>query len=309
MPVAAILDAIDYRPDLGPAECGRLAAALGLNEVGLCALASGKYPLPDSEGLPFRLWPLRVVARHRRRERVRRRGERGRPRAPLRHGPRRRRPRAVWPHAVRGIDAIFITHVEAEHAGGLPRACGGLGVSRAYIPAGRRTPPGGCRWGRGRRSRVGALARHGVPDAGPLRDAQLLPRPLGRGAVGAVAPHLGRPRLRGSAGGPYHCQRQLRAHLRRVLAAVPADTVVAPGPRADDDGGQRAPLQSLRLLRRPALGLVDDHDDDGRVVGAAAVDGQADDAAGDRARVLAARRAAGRAPARRSGGSPRRCRR
>jgi glyoxylase-like metal-dependent hydrolase (beta-lactamase superfamily II) len=33
----------------------------------------------------------------------------------------------------------------------------------------------------------------------------------------------------GSAGGPYHCQRQLRAHLRRVLAAVPADTVVAPG--------------------------------------------------------------------------------
>jgi len=33
----------------------------------------------------------------------------------------------------------------------------------------------------------------------------------------------------GSAGGPYHCHRQLRAHLRRVLAAVPADTVVAPG--------------------------------------------------------------------------------
>jgi glyoxylase-like metal-dependent hydrolase (beta-lactamase superfamily II) len=33
----------------------------------------------------------------------------------------------------------------------------------------------------------------------------------------------------GSAGGPYHCQRQLRAHLRRVLAAVPPDTVVAPG--------------------------------------------------------------------------------
>jgi len=33
----------------------------------------------------------------------------------------------------------------------------------------------------------------------------------------------------GSAGGPYHCQKQLRAHLRRVLAAVPPDTVVAPG--------------------------------------------------------------------------------
>jgi glyoxylase-like metal-dependent hydrolase (beta-lactamase superfamily II) len=33
----------------------------------------------------------------------------------------------------------------------------------------------------------------------------------------------------GSAGGPYHCKRQLRDHLRRVLAAVPRDTVVAPG--------------------------------------------------------------------------------
>ena len=43
--VSRILDAIDYRPELGAAECSRLAAALGLNEVGLCALASGKYPL------------------------------------------------------------------------------------------------------------------------------------------------------------------------------------------------------------------------------------------------------------------------
>jgi glyoxylase-like metal-dependent hydrolase (beta-lactamase superfamily II) len=33
----------------------------------------------------------------------------------------------------------------------------------------------------------------------------------------------------GSAGGPYFCHKQLRAHLRRVLAAVPPDTVVAPG--------------------------------------------------------------------------------
>src|ERR1035438_8161186 len=61
VPLAGILDAIDYRPELGPAECSRLAAALGLNEVGLCALASGKYPLPDSVGLPFPVWPLRVT--------------------------------------------------------------------------------------------------------------------------------------------------------------------------------------------------------------------------------------------------------
>src|ERR1700691_770212 len=59
VPVSGIRDAIDYRPELGPAECGRLAAALGLNEVGLCALASGRYPLPDSEGLPFQVSPPR----------------------------------------------------------------------------------------------------------------------------------------------------------------------------------------------------------------------------------------------------------
>ena len=58
--VTAILDAIDYRPELTPAECRRLASALGLNEVGLCALASNKYPLPSFEDLPFRLWPLRM---------------------------------------------------------------------------------------------------------------------------------------------------------------------------------------------------------------------------------------------------------
>jgi glyoxylase-like metal-dependent hydrolase (beta-lactamase superfamily II) len=33
----------------------------------------------------------------------------------------------------------------------------------------------------------------------------------------------------GSAGGPYHCRKQLRQHLRRVLEAVPPETVVAPG--------------------------------------------------------------------------------
>ena len=41
-----IRDAIDYRPDFTTAELRRLAAALKLNEVGLCALGAGRYPLP-----------------------------------------------------------------------------------------------------------------------------------------------------------------------------------------------------------------------------------------------------------------------
>ncbi|MES1167527.1 MAG: hypothetical protein ABUL61_00015, partial [Oleiharenicola lentus] len=53
-------DALDYRPDLTPAEIRRLATALNLNEVGLAALAQGLYPLPDPVGLPFALYPLRM---------------------------------------------------------------------------------------------------------------------------------------------------------------------------------------------------------------------------------------------------------
>ena len=227
VPVGAILDAIDYRPELGPCECSRLAAALGLNEVGLCALATGKYPLPDSEGLPFCVWPLRmahgigvvnayVVAAE---------GDRG---VLFDTGPGDGALEAVWPPAIRGLDAIFVTHIEAEHAGGLCGAMDRLGVSDAYIPLGASAP-------RGRPMGEGESA-----DVGPLRITAF--RTPGhcathncyhvRSASNPSARTLlvsGDLIFAGSAGGPYHCHRQLRAHLRRVLAAVPADTVVAPG--------------------------------------------------------------------------------
>src|SRR5512133_7162 len=60
IPAARILDAIDYRPDLTADELRRLAACLGLNEVGLCALGSGCYPKPEIGNLPFCVWPLRM---------------------------------------------------------------------------------------------------------------------------------------------------------------------------------------------------------------------------------------------------------
>ncbi|MEO5958615.1 MAG: helix-turn-helix transcriptional regulator, partial [Opitutaceae bacterium] len=55
-----ILDAIDYRSDLSCDELRRFAAVLGLNEVGLCALGTGKYPAPEIGALPFCVWPLRM---------------------------------------------------------------------------------------------------------------------------------------------------------------------------------------------------------------------------------------------------------
>jgi hydroxyacylglutathione hydrolase len=225
---ASILDAIDYRPDLGPAECGRLAAALGLNEVGLCALASGRYPLPDSEGLPFRLWPLRithgigVVNAY-----VLTEGEGGRGLL-FDTGPSGGALEAVWPDAVRGVDGIFVTHIEAEHAGGLAWAAGRFGVSSAKIPSGASTPLG-LPMGEGETVRIGGLevTAFRTPGHCAMHNCYHVRSASVAGSRSVLI--SGDLVFAGSAGGPYYCQVQLRAHLRRVLALVPPDTVVAPG--------------------------------------------------------------------------------
>ena len=228
VPLSGILDAIDYRPELGPAECGRLAAALGLNEVGLCALASGKYPMPDSEGLPFRVWPLRmthgigvvnayVVA------------EAGASRGLLFDaGPGATALESGWPREISVVDAIFVTHIEGEHAGGLADAIERFHVSDAYIPLGAGAAYG-TPMGEGETQRRGGLEVTAFRTPGHCAThncyhVRSLSLPFARSLL--VSGDLV---FAGSAGGPYYCQEQLRAHLRRVLAAVPPDTVVAPG--------------------------------------------------------------------------------
>jgi len=219
VPVARIRDAVDYRPELGPSECGRLASALGLNEVGLCALASGKYPVPDSDGLPFAVWPLRMTH-----------GigvvnayivDAGNGHGLLFDtGPGPVALHATWPPGITALDAIFLTHIEPEHAGGLPEALGRFHVSKAFIPTGAETAKG---------TAMGALkvVAYRTPGHCAMHNCY---------HVTSTAVPTARSLLisgdlifAGSAGGPYHCQKQLRAHLRRVLAAVPPDTVVAPG--------------------------------------------------------------------------------
>jgi hydroxyacylglutathione hydrolase len=228
VPVSGILDAIDYRPELSPSECGRLAAALGLNEVGLCALASGKYPLPDSKGLPFSVWPLRmtygigvvnayVVAGVD--------SDRG---LLFDTGPGGAELESGWPQAIRGIEAVFITHVEAEHAGGLRHAVDRFRASNAYIPLGAKAPLGSP-MGEGDSVQVGPLkvTAFRTPGHCATHNCYHIESTSIPGARSLLV--SGDLIFAGSAGGPYFCQRQLRAHLRRVLAAVPPDTVVAPG--------------------------------------------------------------------------------
>jgi hydroxyacylglutathione hydrolase len=227
VPVARIRDAVDYRPELGPADCARLAAALGLNEVGLCALASGKYPLPDSEGLPFRVWPLRMTHGIGVVNAYIVQGEDGRALL-FDSGPGSGALQAAWPSSIRGIEAVFITHIEAEHVGGLRGAVEQFGVANAFVPSGADAPLAKP-MGEGDTFVAGSLevSAFRTPGHCAMHNCYHV-----RSTALASARSLlisGDLIFAGSAGGPYHCQRQLRAHLHRVLAAVPADTVVAPG--------------------------------------------------------------------------------
>src|ERR1035437_9199751 len=129
-----IRDAIDYRYDLSPDEIQRLAAALELNEAGLSAIARGCYPLPEIAGLPFCLYPLRfphgigvanayIVA-----DCCHSTGilfDTGTDYFQLRR---------LWPKNIKKPEAIFITHSETEHLGGLSELLANEGNVPVFCP-------------------------------------------------------------------------------------------------------------------------------------------------------------------------------
>ncbi|MGY8720234.1 MAG: MBL fold metallo-hydrolase, partial [Verrucomicrobiia bacterium] len=103
---------------LEPLELERLAKLLNLQSVGLNAVASEAYPLPEISGLPFCLYPLRMS-----------------------HGIGVANAYLVadcsqdwgilfdtgtgaeglwksWPTKINRVAAVFLTHYETEHCGG-----------------------------------------------------------------------------------------------------------------------------------------------------------------------------------------------
>jgi glyoxylase-like metal-dependent hydrolase (beta-lactamase superfamily II) len=228
VPLSKILDAIDYRPDLAPDEVGRLASALGLNEVGLGALAAGRYPRPELGPLPFAVWPLRmrhgigvanayVVA------------ESGSDRGVLCDtGAGIAALESVWPPAIRSLDAVFLTHVEAEHAGGLCAVVERFGAPAAFIPRGA-VAPCGKPMGEGDVRSFGRIeiAAFTTPGHAPAHNCYHVRMPssdLGRSLLLS-----GDLIFAGSAGGGYFSVCQLQLHLRRMLEGLPPATVIAPG--------------------------------------------------------------------------------
>jgi len=225
---ASIHDAINYRSELTGDEIRRLAAALSLNEIGLCALGCGRYPLPALAALPFCVYPLRM--KH---------GigvanaylvtECGSSAGVLFDtGPGIEALEAVWPRMVRKVAAVFLTHVEGEHTGGLCEVVERFGVSAAYCPAGIAAPCGEP-IGEGERKIFGnfSVKAFSTPGHTPAHNCYLVET----AAAGRSTPLLvaGDLFFAGSIGAAHFCQKRLATNLRRMLEAVPAQTVIAPG--------------------------------------------------------------------------------
>lgn len=222
-----IQDALDYRPDLTSVELARLARVLDLNEVGLCALAQNAYPRPRMGGLPFCLFPLTmpfgvgVVNAYL--------VSPGDDSAILFDaGASPEELRRVWPARIRRLHAVFITHYEAEHIGGLEAALADFGLEHFHGP-----PTG--RWPRCRGLCEGQTVEAGGFSVEALHTPGHAPE-HNCYRVGCIE-RPGRRELlvsgdlvfAGSLGGGYYCcQRQL-ANARRVLESTGPEVLIAPG--------------------------------------------------------------------------------
>lgn len=240
-----IKDALDYRSELDQAELGRLARVLHLNEVGLAALAQGRYPQAECCALPFALHPLHMpfgvgVANA---YLVTTGGNRA---VLFDTGASHAELHRAWPRHIDQIEAVFVTHYEAEHIGGLDvvmretelpvfhgpptgrwKQCSGLDEGQVVEVAGLRITPF---------QTPGHAAEHNCYTVGLA----------GRSGPGDLL-ISGDLIFAGSLGGGYFCcQRQMK-HARRVLELLPDATVIAPG---------HGPLTSAGIERQfnPFLG-------------------------------------------------------
>lgn len=225
--LARIQDALDYRPELTQAELGRLARVLGLNEVGLNALAQGAYPGAELGGLPFCVHPLRMpygvgVANA---YLVSTGGDSA---VLFDTGASHAELHRAWPAKIQRLDAAFVTHYEAEHIGGLEVVLRESELGRFHGPANGRWPE--CRGlGEGQTVTAGGFSITAFSTPGHAAEHNCYLVRLTAAPERTAVLISGDLIFAGSLGGGYFCcQRQL-THSRRILDLLADDTVIAPG--------------------------------------------------------------------------------
>ena len=227
-----IRNIIDYGDEhLDAGELNRLAGVLGLNPRGVTALASERYPLPQISGLPFCLYPLRMphgigvanaylVADCSSDEALL-----------FDTGTGEEALWRVWPRKIKRVAAVFITHCETEH-------CGGLAAVRRRYPGVPVFGPAGAAL----RAREGIVALSDgarVDECGFAVEVRSTPgHAEGHHCYLVHAPDApqGAPLVvtgdllfAGSIGGAYYCQKRLRRSVDDLFHDMEEDTVLAPG--------------------------------------------------------------------------------
>lgn len=240
-----IKDAEDYRYDFNCTELQKLAIALGLNEVGVCALGEGKYPLPALPPLPFALHTIALPYGV------------GRVNAFVMENPDTRatllvdtadcpeRLLAAWPAGVALPESVLVTHWDRDHAGGLP----GLLDRRPGLPVFAPVARGGFAAeavGEGDERTIAGFHIRVFRTPGHTAEHNAYHVAAGPAAAPGVL-FSGDLIFAGSLGGAFYCCHTLRREARRVVGALPAETVIAPG---------HGPLTTIANERRfnPFLG-------------------------------------------------------
>jgi glyoxylase-like metal-dependent hydrolase (beta-lactamase superfamily II) len=131
---------------------------------------------------------------------------------------------------VKKLEAVFITHAETEHVGGLDslrRDHDGVPVFGPGEAAGRNAP--GTALGDGGTLNFGGIAVRVLrtPGHSEAHNCYRVSVPKLPGAPGLLV--SGDLLFAGSIGGAYFCERRLTESVLRLLADTPETTVVAPG--------------------------------------------------------------------------------
>lgn len=227
--VEMLQNVIDYCGTFSVAELDRLAAVLKLNPAGLKAVASERYPLPEINGLPFCLYPLR-----------------------MRHGIGVANAYLVancssdwgilfdagtaedklwrsWPRKITRVAAIFLTHYETEHSGGLTALRQRFPEAAVFGPAASNRPQGTIVLEDQAEVNEDGFSIRVISTPGHTEGHHCYHVSVPNAPTGSELLISGDLLFAGSIGGAYYCADRFNRSLHTVVDHASESLVIAPG--------------------------------------------------------------------------------